>query len=247
MVATSRGEREDLLAFASYPASTVAALCSSLRAIQGGTTEFQRSQLLAQYSGLPPAEASSIGDFIERECSSLIDLFAPQPAVNQVLAPPVNTCYECYERLVANHRCQVRFYSPTGVSSAEKITLRCTTCSLFYNYAQYGNKRVRGFRYYSEERAVVEVSDTTFFDCCLLELQCSLANHAWVSFQGFAESYNDTYNLPRNLGENVYLIVYIGDHRKQLSVICSLCRQHKVSVVRLNSCSEDCGRSLLQW
>ena len=158
--------------FASYPASTVAAVCSTLRAIEGETTELQRSQLLAQHLGLPPAEASSLGDFIERECSSLVDLFAPQ---HKVLAPPVNICYECHERLVANHRCQVRFYSPTGVSSAEKITLRCTTCSLFYNYAHYGNKRVRGFRYYSAERAAVEVSDTTYFDRRLLELQCSLA------------------------------------------------------------------------
>ena len=44
------GEKEKTCwLFASYPASTVAALCSTLRAIQGGTTEFQRSQLLAQY------------------------------------------------------------------------------------------------------------------------------------------------------------------------------------------------------
>ena len=43
------------------------------------------------------------------------------------------------------------------------------------NYAQYSNKPVRGFRHYPAERPAVEASDTTYFDCHLLEFQCSLA------------------------------------------------------------------------
>ncbi len=161
--------------FATYPASTVAKLCAALRYVREGTTESQRGQILAQHSELPPAEASSLGDFIERECASLVGLIAPQPGVQQLLAPPVNTCYDCKERLVSNHRCRVKYYSPTGVTFAEKITLRCTTCSLFYNYAHYGNKRARGFRHYPTPRPAVEASDTTYFDRRLLEFQCSLA------------------------------------------------------------------------
>ena len=58
---------------------------------------------------------------------------------------------------------------------AEKTTLRYTSCNLYYNYAHYGNKRAHGFWYYTEERAAVEASDTTYFDRDLLEFQCSLA------------------------------------------------------------------------
>ena len=41
----------------------------------------------------------------------------------------------------------------------------------------------------------------------LILVQCR--NHSWVSFQGFCESYNDAFNLPRDLGEMniIYIIV----------------------------------------
>ena len=121
------GEKEKVCwLFATYPASTVATLCATLSSIKGGTTELQRSQILGQHSGLSHAEATSLGDFIESECASLVGLFAPQPGAKEVLTPPVNSCYECQGKLVANHRCRVKFYSPTGVTLAEKITLRCT-------------------------------------------------------------------------------------------------------------------------
>ena len=48
-------------------------------------------------SGLSPSDATALGRFIERECvslsRSLVGLFEPRSNV-QVLAPPVNTCYE---------------------------------------------------------------------------------------------------------------------------------------------------------
>ena len=160
--------------FGNYAASTVAALYCALRSIDGATTESQRGQILGQISGLSPSDATALGRFIERECVSLVGLFASQSNV-QVLAPPVNTCYECEEMLVANHKCKVKYYTNAGVTVIEKFTLRCTTCSLFYNYAQYGNKRVRGFRHYPAERPAVEASDTTYFDRRLLEFQCNLA------------------------------------------------------------------------
>ena len=161
--------------FAAYPVKTVAGICTALRTVNGGTTEFQRSQILAQHSQLPPAEATLLGDFIERECASLVGLFAPKPDVKQLLTPPVNMCLECNERLVAYHTCQVKYYSSSGATLAEKITLRCTNCNLFYNYSHYGDKRTRGFRHYPRERAAVEASDTVYFDRTLFELQCSLA------------------------------------------------------------------------
>ncbi len=76
--------------------------------------------------------------------------------------------------LVENHHCTVKLYTLAGAFAVEKITLRCTKCSLSYNYDKWGNKRARGFAYYSEQREFVEVNDTTYFDRQLLELQCSL-------------------------------------------------------------------------
>ena len=147
--------------FGNYAASTVVALCCALRSIDGAMTELQRGQILGQMSGLSPSDAAALGRFIKRECVSLVGLFAPRSNV-QVLAPPVNTCYECEGMLVANHKCKVKYYTNAGVAVVEKVTLKCTTCSLFYNYAQYGNKCVCGFHHYPAEQPAVEASDTTY-------------------------------------------------------------------------------------
>ena len=64
------GEREKVCwLFATYPATTVAALGTALSSIKGEITDLQRSKILGQYLGLTPTEASSPGDFIESECS----------------------------------------------------------------------------------------------------------------------------------------------------------------------------------
>ena len=65
---------------------------------------------------------------------------------------------------------------------------------------------------------MVEVTDKTFVERKLLEFQCNLAyisdekkilyvhirNHSWVSFQGFAEAYNDTFSVKMENGNVVY-------------------------------------------
>ena len=70
---------------------------------------------------------------------------------------------------------QVTIYALYGVTSASKVTLRCCSCSLSYNYSMWGRKRSTGFKYYPLQREYVEVSDTVFYQRRLLELQCSLA------------------------------------------------------------------------
>lgn len=67
-----------------------------------------KGKILGQCSGLNPKKASAISDIIKCECASLVGLLAPKPDINQVLAPLVNTCYECQEGLVVNHQCQVK-------------------------------------------------------------------------------------------------------------------------------------------
>ena len=92
-----------------------------------------------------------------------------------VLAPPVSTRYDCDEDLVAYHECDVNLYTAQGVRNVRKITLRCTHCNLLYQYAKYGDKRERGFRFYLSQRDAVEASDVVYLDRTVFELQCNLA------------------------------------------------------------------------
>ncbi|XP_064384365.1 uncharacterized protein LOC135333325 isoform X3 [Halichondria panicea] len=62
----------------------------------------------------------------------------------------------------------------------------------------WGRKQTSGFQYYQSQQNLIEVYDTVFFTRPLLEFQCSLANHSWVSFQGFSETYNDTHSLNKD-------------------------------------------------
>ena len=124
-----------------------------------------------------------------------------------------NTVANCDQNLVLNHVTDIKIYSLAGVEAGRKVTLRCKRCKLSYNYSQFGNKHDLGFKHYPEPRKYIEVSDQVYFDRDLHEFQCSLAyvtiasyasyaflffstrNHSWVSFQGFCEAYNDTFQL----------------------------------------------------
>jgi hypothetical protein len=123
-----------------------------------------------------------------------------KPSIPSIIAPPTSQCYQCGSTLVENHNCRVKLYTMCGMEEAQKVTLRRKKCSLTYNYNMWGNKSRNGFIYYDKPADYVEVNDKTYFVRSLLNLQSSLANHAWVSFQGFAESYNDTYSLPKEAG-----------------------------------------------
>ena len=92
-----------------------------------------------------------------------------------MLAPPVRECFECGSSLSAYHTCEAELYTLCGVKVVSKVTLRCQHCRLLYNYSQFGNKSDVGFRYYPQIQPVVEVTDTTFVERRLLELQCNLA------------------------------------------------------------------------
>lgn len=92
-----------------------------------------------------------------------------------LICPPTSICLHCHDRLTKYHECNVRVYSTTGLRHAKKCTLRCVKCSFLYNYSMYGNKHDLGFRFYSESRDLVEVSDTLYFERGLLNFQCSLA------------------------------------------------------------------------
>ena len=56
----------------------------------------------------------------------------------------------------------------------EKVTLRCQSCNLYYNYSMWGNKQQTGFILYCQQQQYIEVRDTIYFEQGLLDFQCSL-------------------------------------------------------------------------
>ena len=142
--------------------------------LPSGLTENQRKHVIASRAGISVDDATFIGEFVRDQCPSLMRASMSQNS-HKILGPPTSVCYECGSNLVQYHQCSVRCFSTSGFENSQKITLRCTNCSLFYNYAQFGNKRKLGFRFYPEPRDYIEANDAVLIHRKLLELQCSLA------------------------------------------------------------------------
>ncbi len=154
---------------------TVAKVCTALQQIPVGVTKKRRVQAVQERAGVTVDEAEFMSSFITKQCPSMVKLFQVPSDSTPIFGPPVDTCYGCGGQLVSNHSCQVKVYTCEGAKVAEKLTTRCMNCNLYYGYAQYGNKREVGFRYYPEEREAVEVTDGVYFDRRVLDLQCSFA------------------------------------------------------------------------
>ena len=152
---------------------TVSTVCSTLRALPSTLTKQQRITILREQVQLCQTSIEDMLSFLD-VMPEVVKAFSKSCDL-VVLAPPVGHCLECRQRLTAYNKCQVKCYLSDGATYGHKCTLRCTHCKLFYNYAQYGNKHERGFRYYPSPQLFVEASDTTFTSRNLLELQCSLA------------------------------------------------------------------------
>ena len=162
-----------------YGSSTIFALMKAMEAIPTSLTKCQRETLLRQVctDTVQPSdmELDSIYSLLSAFCSNAMSVIGGEPLQQHVLAPPVQTCVECRANLVAYHTCNAKYYTCSNACHVKKYTLRCTKCNLLYNYAQYGDKHEKGFRYYFQQRQAVEVTDTVYFDRLLLEWQCSLA------------------------------------------------------------------------
>ena len=104
-------------------------------------TRKQKLKYISQLSGSDAECVEEVLSFADIACPSMLHTTSSHRTNGPlVLAPPVSQCYDCDQRLVSYHNCSVRFFSTSGVKVLEKVTLRCIDCSLFYNYAQYGNK-----------------------------------------------------------------------------------------------------------
>ncbi|KAJ8028216.1 hypothetical protein HOLleu_30395 [Holothuria leucospilota] len=140
-----------------------------------------RAKLLVEFFDVTVEDTNTI------EAVGKLDCFCGD---SHVFAPPVGHCIECDRELVLKTRCKVRYVSLEGVKEKLKLSLKCSHCELTYTYSKFGRPK-DGMRFYDEEREGVEVTDGVIFSKRLCELQSCLGNHAWVSFEGFAESFNE--------------------------------------------------------
>ena len=147
---------------------------SSLLSRLPPSTPNQMRQRYLDTHSLGDSELSSMVKILSSRCASTMKSLSDSLTHQLLLAPPTQICLECGMDLAFYHFCKVKHYSFEGVTTMDKLPLRCTQCGLLYNYAQYGNKHSLGFRHYELPRENVEVNDCVYFDCKLLEFQCSL-------------------------------------------------------------------------
>ena len=118
-----------------------------------------------------------------KRCIQLIEkLHVVEGHYQRSLSPPVSCCIneKCHMQgkfgsLVKHHDpTTVTVYTLAGPEVAMKQALKCKGCSFIYNYSMYGKKLTEGERYYSTERDLLEVSDTSYCERELFEVFCSL-------------------------------------------------------------------------
>ncbi len=84
------------------------------------------------------------------------------------LSPPVDCCInlECDHNgcpLSVHHApVNVTVFTATGPLPGCKLALKCSGCSVIYNYSKFGNEKKEGEQFYDETRDLVEVSDVVY-------------------------------------------------------------------------------------
>lgn len=112
---------------------------------------------------------------------------------NKFLTPPVSLCMHCNKKLsMRNNPCKAKLFTLNGPIPCTKVTLECRDCGHIYGICNYSDAMGTHFypRAINNGVELVEVSGVTYFEQKLYEWFPSLSNHSWVSFSGFAESYN---------------------------------------------------------
>ena len=145
-------------AVAKHGLSTVIKSMKLIQAIPP-TLVGHRNEIMASDCEISPEEVSSLVHLLDKSSDT-------DTACSDVLLPPVQKCVHCDRTLVTNHvTTGVKCYSLSGARFA-KITLRCKSCGIAYNNAQFGDKRRVGFQFYPVRQEYIEASDTVFIGRC---------------------------------------------------------------------------------
>ncbi|XP_038069366.1 uncharacterized protein LOC119738534 [Patiria miniata] len=183
-------------------------------------------------------------------CSALLNILHPIPAqqdssscstssssstnvsnsniISTLFAPPVSYCIHCDKHLTRHHPItRVKYFTLRGLQWAKKVTLRCRSCKTVYNWNEYGSDATYWQLYEGKRRPSIEANDSVFFSRELFDFQCCLANHSWVSFSGFTESFNDAFDLSKKSGtgltaKQVSSAFLIGEVENELRDLCQL-------------------------
>ena len=129
----------------------------------------------------------------------------------KILCPPVQSCLLCERKLTLNNKpTQVVVHGVTGPEIYSKYIYRCRNCKLvrkskvnktakanaqdiYYHSDQYGNLKT-GWLYYKKIKPqYIKASNEVFFKNTLVVAYVNNLCHAWMSMEGQAEAYNQTW------------------------------------------------------
>ena len=192
-----------------------------LKSLPQGMLPTKRCHLIRIVSNalkIPGRKADLSFEAVNDKGDQLLDLLGIELGYSvRVLCPPVSECILCDKRLAnrTGSPVQVVMHDTTGPSMFTKYSYRCNACYLVYsdlvtdehkankqnvnyNVHTYGNTKNGNFHY--QERAQnVKASEEVFMTKDLVEFYLNLRNHSQVSYEGFSESYNETWRGQPNV------------------------------------------------
>ena len=128
-----------------------------------------------------------------------------------ILCPPVNACILCERKLTMNNKpSQVVVHNVTGPRIYSKYIYRCRGCKLvqkskvdkaaktnaqdiYYHSDRYGNLKTGWLFYNKNQPTFIKASNEVFFHRRLVQSYVNNLCHAWMSMEGQAEAYNQTW------------------------------------------------------
>ena len=128
-----------------------------------------------------------------------------------ILCPPVKSCMLCENKLTLNNKpTQVVVHTVTGPRLYSKYIYRCRNCKLvkksrvdkkskenaqdiYYHSDQYGNLKTGWLFYKQNQPPFVKASNEVYFDKTLVRSYVNNLCHAWMSMEGQAEAFNQTW------------------------------------------------------
>ena len=155
---------------------------------------------------------------VDKRGDELFDLLSIKLGYSlRILCPPVSACTLCDKNLSnrAGSPIQVMVHDASGPSLHSKYSYRCKECKLVigeevtdehraakqnvnFNANTWGNKK-NGNYHYSQKPKNVSASEEVFLTEELVDYYLNLRNHAQVTYEGFSESYNETWRGSRKV------------------------------------------------
>ena len=142
----------------------------------------------------------------------LMDLLSAKLGYSlKILCPPVKTCILCEKKLAMNNKpSQVVVHKVTGPEIYSKYIYRCKGCKLvrkskvdksakanaqdiYYHTDRYGNLTTGWLFYKKNPPTHIRASNEVYFDRTMIISYLNNLCHAWMSMEGQAEAYNQTW------------------------------------------------------